>query len=365
MKRILSVFCLLAFAIGVSAVDRQPTTDYVYASGLQYDNEYEAFHFDVLLEGQNYYSAYGLDIQLPEGMEVIEDEYGIFVEMIKTIYPTFGRQKEYTHSVTPSFPYPDDHSHLRAACISTQNADLTATSGPLFSVYVNVNYQANAWPLGTIKVYAVELNKVGAPFDAPDQETIVLLHSGETTLPLNISSTAQWSTCILPFSAAIPEGVKAYTTEKNDEQYIYLKEAESLEAYTPYILYSETGYSGNISGTVAASGYPETGCVKSGYLCGAIVPQTVTEGYVLQKQMEGVKFYAIAEGDSFNIPAGKCWMQLPEDALAKFLGFKIEGTDGISTTVVPASKIGFDISGRQAISHKGLLIKDGKKTLNP
>lgn len=363
MKRFISILCLLVLVVGAKA--SEPTTDRVYATGLQYDSDFELYCFEVILEGNNYYTAYGLDIQLPEGMEVIDDGETIYVLMNDPMYPQNKLTKKFSHSVTPAFPYPDDHSHLRVGCLSTKNEDMVDTSGTLFRAYIDYSYKSLSWPLGTIKVYAVELNKVGAPFDAPDQETIVLLHSGETALPLNISSTAQWSTCILPFSAAIPEGVKAYTTEKNDEQYIYLKEAESLEAYTPYILYSETGYSGNISGTVAASGYPETGCVKSGYLCGAIVPQTVTEGYVLQKQTEGVKFYAIAEGDSFNIPAGKCWMQLSEDALAKFLGFKIEDTDGISTTVVPASKIGFDISGRQAVSHKGLLIKDGKKTLNP
>lgn len=363
MKRILSIFCLLTLVVGAKA--SEPTTDYVYASVLKYDAKQSMYYFDVVLEGDNYYTAYGLDIQLPTGTTVAMKSGSPMIKKNNAMYPYDDWEESYSHTVKGNCPNEDDLSHLRVGCMSSAMEDLTETSGTLFSVYVNAEYISNSWPLGAIKVYAVELNKVGAPFDAPDKETIVLLHSGETTLPLNISSTAQWSTCILPFSAAIPEGVKAYTTEKNDEQYIYLKEAESLEAYTPYILYSETGYSGNISGTVAASGYPETGCVKSGYLCGAIVPQTVTEGYVLQKQTEGVKFYAIAEGDSFNIPAGKCWMQLPDDAQVKFLGFKIEDTDGISTIVVPASKIGFDISGRQAVSRKGLLIKDGKKTLNP
>ena len=37
-----------------------------------------------------------------------------------------------------------------------------------------------------------------------------------------------------------------------------MTEAGRLEADTPYILYSESGYSGTVSGTVDASGYPES-----------------------------------------------------------------------------------------------------------
>lgn len=366
-KKILTILCLLASVCQVQA--GEPTSDRVFASSLAYDDEYELYYFDVMLEGANLYTAYGMDIQLPIGMEVVDDGETIYVLMNDPMYPQNKLTKKYSHSVTPAFPYAEDHSHLRVGCISTKNEDMTSTSGALFRVYVTINYEENAWPIGSIKVYDAELNKVGQPYDAPDTETIVPLHTGETTLTFNVSDAAKWSTCILPFSASIPEGVKAYTCSSNDEDYIYLTEAESFAAYTPYILYAENGYSGTVSGTVEATIPDEakSGVVESGYLSGAIVPQTATEGYVLQKQDEGVKFYAIGENDSFTIPAGKCWLKMPNDGYTRFYGFKFEETTSVSEipTVQSSSLPSFDLSGHCIQNGKGVIIREGNKVLNP
>lgn len=367
MKRIISLLCLFTFFLGAKADD--VVNDYVYATELQFDSEYDLYYFDVKLNGSKLYTSYGMDIQLPAGMEVVNDEYGIFVEIIKTIYPTYGRNKEYTHTVNPAFPYPDNHSHLRVGCMSSQNQSLMETSGDLFRVYVTINYTSKSWPLGVIKIYDAELNLrekgVIIPFTPPVKETVVASHTGDTTLPVNISSAAKWSTCILPFSTALPDGVKAYTCSSNDEINIHLSEAESIEAFKPYVLYSENGYSGTMSGTVNADNIPKSGVVSDGYLCGAIVPQTAKEGYVLQKQDAGVKFYSIAEGDSFTIPAGKCWLSLQNGAQAKALDFMIDDdVTGINSVFVPASNIIFDVYGRQVNNAaNGLFIKNGKKII--
>lgn len=367
MKKIIILLCLLASVCQAKA--GEPTSDRVYASPLAYDDEYELYYFDVMLEGANLYTAYGMDIQLPIGMEVVDDGETIYVLMNDPMYPQNKLTKKYSHSVTPAFPYPEDHSHLRVGCISTKNEDMTSTSGALFRVYVTINYEENVWPIGSIKVYDAELNVIGQPYDARDTETIVPLHTGETTLTLNVSDAAKWSTCILPFSASIPEGVKAYTCSSNDENFIYLTEAESFAAYTPYILYAENGFSGTVSGTVEATIPDEakSGVVVSGYLSGAIVPQTATEGYVLQKQDEGVKFYAIGENESFTIPAGKCWMQVPEGGSARSYTFKIQETTSVTKypTQQEASTLAFDLLGRQTSHNKGITIRDRNKTLNP
>lgn len=367
MKRIFSMLCF--FAMILCAKAGVPTTDYLYATGLQYDEEYKLYYFDVNIEGENYYTAYGIDIQLPQGMEVVDDEYGIFVEMIKDIYPTYGRNKEYTHSVSPAFPYPDDHSHLRVGCISNQEQKLLDTKGTLFRVYVTIDdSKVPAWPVGAIKCYDVELTvDKDHYYDAPVSETIVPVYTGATTLPLKVSSAAKWSTCILPFAAEIPTGVTAYTCSNHDEEYIYLEKAESFEAYTPYILYAENGYEGNISGIVDATipDNAKTGVVSDGYLNGAIVPQTATEGYVLQNHEGNVNFYAIAENDAFAIPAGKCWMSPISETKSNVLNFRTDDmTEGINNITIPVSSLSFDLNGRQLMMDKGVVIKNGKKTLS-
>lgn len=361
MKRIFSTLCF--FALILCAKAGEPTNDYLYATGLQYDEEIELYYFDVVLEGENYYAAYGIDVQLPAGIIVEDADYILRVD---DIYPYSGKlKKEYSHSVMANFPSPDDHSHLRVGCLSTKEEKLTATNGTLFRVYVTIDYQDNNWPIGTIKCYDVELTiDKDHYYDAPVTETIVPIHTGTTTLPLKVSTVAKWSTCILPFSCSIPEGVKAYTCANSDEEYVYLDPVETFAAYTPYILYAENGFDSNVSGTVEAAGYPETGVVTSGYLRGAIVPQTATEGYVLQNHDGDVKFYAIQGGDSFVIPAGKCWMNIPGNQSNALRFRSSEEADGINSVTVSAPALSYDLNGRMLHQGKGISIKNGKKTIS-
>lgn len=364
MKRIFIMLCF--FAMILCAKAGVPTTDYLYATGLQYDEEYELYYFDVNLEGENYYTAYGIDILLPSGIEVESED---FVLRNDDMYPYSGKfKKEYSHTFSPAFPYPDDHSHLRVGCLSTKEENLLDTKGTLFRVYVTIDdSKVPAWPVGAIKCYDVELTiDKDHYYDAPVTETIVPVHTDETTLPLKVSPVAKWSTCILPFSTAIPEGVKAYTCSHNDAEYIYLEKAESFAAYTPYILYAENGFDGNVSGTVNTTipDNAKTGVVTSGYLNGAIVPQTATKGLVLQNLAEGVKFYSIKDGDSFTIPAGKCWMNIPENN-SNVLSFKTDDiTEGINRITTPATRLSFGLNGCQQKMDKGVVIKNGKKTLS-
>lgn len=155
--------------------------------------------------------------------------------------------------------------------------------------------------------------------------------ASSTSISLSISATNHWSTCILPFDAELPTGVTAYSTSAkttiDDADYLILSKVNALEGYKPYILYSETAYSGSLEGTVDATKYPTEGYVTDGYLNGAITVQQITEGFVLQNLTEGMKFYDTG-GQTFSIPAGKCWVTLPS-AEAKAFGFALEDETGV------------------------------------
>lgn len=362
MKKIL-FFLFLICSVGAKAVS---TEDYMYATELKYDDNLKLEYFDVCLEGTNLYTAYGVDIQLPAGLEVAVNVKNDAPRINNNSLPIYidSEGDPTGHNLSKSFPNKDDRTHARIACFSGDNLNMSSTSGTLFHVYVTRTYKEGAWPLGVIRLYAVELNKVGQPYEAPDKETVVLVHSGETSLSLNVSSANNWSTCILPFTADVPEGVKAYAVGSYDAENLNLKEVKTMEAYTPYILYSEGGYSGTLSGTVDASGYPEKGYTDGSVLKGAIVAQTVKNGYVMQKQNGEVMFYKIAEGDSFSVPAGKCWLELPAGSSAKSLSFTFEDETGIDT-VRPAVKTSdiYLIDGRRVSEPQPgkLYIKGGAK----
>lgn len=353
------IFFILATLLSLSVFAQ---TDYVYPTEIEYDEEEGLYYFDVYLKGEKIYTGYGMDIQLPSGMTVFEDEEGPYVIMLEedNMYPK--NRQGYSHTVTP---YLHGASHLRVACISTSNANFRKTEGGLFRVYVNLDY-TGGWPIGGIKIYEALLGQVGNTVYPKDKTFPILLHSGETTLPLSVSASAHWSTCTLPFDAAIPEGVEAYTCEGVDGDVMNLAEETEFKAYTPYILYSETGFSGTVTGTVETT-HPAEGYVNSDPLCGAIVPQTAKDGFVMQNLGGEVMFYPIKEGSTFTVPAGKCWVPASQNlAKVRSLDFNIIGTTGIvEKKTMKADNTIYSLDGRivtEMIPGK-IYIQNGEKVL--
>jgi hypothetical protein len=131
-------------------------------------------------------------------------------------------------------------------------------------------------------------------------------------------------------------------------------------------LYANRGFSGILSGSISVAKYQQSvnnGKVRSGYLCGAVNPQTITTGFVLQSLDAGVKFYFTA-GESFLIPSGKCWLEIAENQ-ARFLSFQVRDNETLINT--PHSNLDtkvplFDLIGRRA-SHplSGIYIQGNRK----
>lgn len=375
MKKIILSFCLLINCICVSIAGEQ-TTDYLYATDIRVDSYDGSYYFNVCLEGSRKYVSYGVDIQLPNGWVVAETTNGspniVMIDFTyrideDVIYPYTQNRGNYTyyHILASAFPDGNRH-HARVGCLFTDgsNSTLTENSGALFRVYIEKE-DNGGWPLGSIKVYDVELNVIGTAYDCENKETVVLTHTGETALPFNVSPTAHWGTCILPFDVpTLPGDVKAYTSTTYDTENIYLTEATSLDAYTPYILHSETGYSGTVSGTVDPEKYPAEGFATAGNLKGAVVSQSITSGYVLQNLSNDVRFYPV--NGTFNIPSGRCWMDIPADANARKI--LINETNGISNIKVKgddANKAIYNLQGIRVnnTTEGHLFIKGGKKFL--
>lgn len=364
-----------------------PTSDKIVVDFLEFSDPLELngisenCFFTVSLVGEELsYTGYQFDIKLPAGMSVTSTDGDLDVLMANYdngIYPyTTDRRgnKTFTHSISKAMV---DGNVLRVVCTSSESKDLTG-EGELFDVYIkaspymkpgdveikidNVILTHNEWSEEDGMNHAISY-KPSEPCGG-----VIEGVSGEcNNVPFNVSSTNKWSTFILPFDTVLPTGVTAYTCVEKADNKVYLSEAESMEAYTPYVLYSENGYSGTLSGTVDASKYPDNGFVcKDGLLYGAIVPQQVTEGYVLQNLSEGVKFYQIKEGDTFVIPAGKCWLN-PEASSAKSLSFEVidpTGVEEVDTEISDASI--YTLDGKKVVTPqpKSIYIKYGKKFIS-
>lgn len=368
-KTFLMIGLLLLTAIGLQA---EETTDYITLTAIDLETGdvrdavnpgEEEVYLVVSLEGTKNYSGYNMDIHLPEGMDVVCMDGEPLIDMMEfDIYPYTKKlgKKNYTHVLSGSYGSVGERT-LRVACLSLNNDEFTQTSGELFIMAVKISPYAKPG-IADITIDGVALKVAGgAEYDPASRVDQNIAIGTAATAPISVSTVNQWSTGIFPFDAALPEGVKAYSCSSvKDENYLALTEEKTIAAYTPYILYAEGGYYGDLSGTVNAEKYAET--CSAGFLTGAIVPQEITSGYVLQNLSDGAKFYRINNNDVFTIPAGKCWLSMP--AKAEAYGFW--NTTNVSTlhedtTDAPA----YDLSGRQVSEMKAgeIYIVNGQTVL--
>ncbi len=329
MKKPILVFYLLALiamSVPTSVRAQQPPTDQIRLINFELDSSSpDVYRFDVYLDGSQIYSAYNMEIIFPEGINVaLNKKNNPRVTMLKEgFYPE--EDDEYSHTVSALLP--SEHL-LRVACLSSLNEQFEYASGYLFRVYVTLNQEtlsSSFSPTPIVKVSGIALVEADGTKHVPADFSCRPFTTGipaERELPFNISSTNKVGTLILPFNAALPAGVQAFTcsTVNTTEQTINLEEANSFVACKPYIVYAENGFSGTLSGTVDLSAnYPDEDVYteEEGLLTGVLTTTVVNTGYIMQNQGDGPAFYS-ADGENFSLPAGRCYMTLPSSGIKMF-----------------------------------------------
>ena len=373
---LLSLLCLL---VGGRAVANEPqfpesTNDYITVNDVTLvPGSADTYQVEISLVGSKNYTAYQMDILFPPGVDVVMAGKKPSLYTWKKegcIYPKYETDEgyEYSHKVTSSYNVVSDKL-LRISCISQDLDELTATSGKL--LYFKVKASPYLKP-GDVILKVTNLDFISnenntQTYHCKDQ-TLTLHATAESTVTLSVSGSSHYGTCVLPFAVtSLPDGVKAYSAKGLDDtgQLVVLSEVTQLAAYTPYILYSASGYSGSLSGTVDANKYGEV--VSDGLLRGAIAPQKKREGYVLQDLGEGAKFYAM-DGVEFLIPEGKCWLEMPAaQASAPQYGIQIGTTTAITAPTTAATAHGkiYTLDGKQVKTMQpgGIYVVNGKKVL--
>lgn len=332
---LLSLLCLL---VGGRAVANEPqhpkpTNDRITVNEVTLvPGCADTYQVEISLVGSQIYTAYQMDILFPPGVDVVVDEDGPYVDLWDgdgCIYPYV--RKKLVHSLSSSYGVISSKL-LRISCRGDMNKELTAIKGKLLYFLVKVSPYLKPGDV-VLKVTNLDfITKENAQKYHCKDQTLTLHATAESTATLSVSGSSHYGTCVLPFAvSSLPADVKAYSAKGLDDtgQLVVLSEVTQLAAYTPYILYSASGYSGSLSGTVDANKYGEV--VSDGLLCGAIAPQKKSEGYVLQDLGEGAKFYAM-DGVEFLIPEGKCWLQPDQPQSTPALGIQVGGTTTAITT---------------------------------
>lgn len=372
---LLSLLCLL---VGGRAVANEPqlpkpTNDYITVNDVTLvPGSADTYQVEISLVGSQIYTAYQMDILFPPGVDVVMAGKKPSLYTWKKegcIYPKYETDEgyEYSHKVTSSYNVVSDKL-LRIACFAVDNDVLTAKSGKLLYFKVKVSpYLKPGDVVLQVTNFDLITKENAQKYHCKDQ-TLTLHAKAESTATLSVSGSSHYGTCVLPFAVTtLPDGVKAYSAKGLDDtgQLVVLSEVKQLAAYTPYILYSESGYTGSLKGEVDANKYGEV--VIDGLLRGAIAPQKKSEGYVLQDLGEGAKFYAM-DGVEFLIPEGKCWLEMPKaQASAPQYGIQIGATTSITAPTTAATGHGkiYTLDGKRVKTMQpgGIYVVNGKKVL--
>lgn len=364
---------LLLCSAGVAMAQKghEKTTDKVTLSKLQVSpgGDFSEDEFiTVGLEGNTIYTAFGMDIYLPDGYEFVMDNNEPMVYISTEGMYTVKRGQVTSHLIGANI---QPSGALRVTASSNSSAEMLKTTGALFDVYVRATPYAKEGPAVVRIDSCFFVTTDAVQYDAYDQEiSNKLSASSDCSLPFSFTAAKKWSTRVFPFSMEVPEGMSVYTYKNQDEENVYLTKQDKIEAYVPYVISAESNINTTLTGTARAEEYTsrvlDDGICGTGILKGAVTNQSVDEGYVLQSQDGGeCMFYPILDGDVFTIPSGKCWLTLPASGV-KGLNFVIsdEADEIQNIETRPRVSAIYDLQGRSVTATQhGVYIIDGKKVI--
>ena len=169
-----------------------------------------------------------------------------------------------------------------------------------------------------------------------------------TEIPVTISS-AGVATLNLPFAVTIPEGVKAYTGTKNDNEITLSEITGTIPANTPVIIEGE----GKVHQFAIAYGNTETNDATG--LKGTLTPVTIADdatAYVLKNGGQGIGLYKIDSTSDRTIGANKAYATSDAaDNAPQMLSFNFGNVTGIDTIQNQKSESNtyYDLNGRRVL----------------
>ena len=146
---LLLLFSMIALSVPQTLKAGEATDDTVVLSDLTWDEDMEAYYFVVSLSGSRIYTAYNMDIFLPQGINVAytedggEKNYWVYLSEDENFYPSTkaGKKVTFKHDVSGVLL---PGNQLRVSCVSLENAEFKANEGELFYVYVTLDAATQA-----------------------------------------------------------------------------------------------------------------------------------------------------------------------------------------------------------------------------
>lgn len=296
------------------------------------------------------------EMLLPEGM-TLDETYDPF-ELVEDCWPyTKDRKGNITFDHAISYQkHSDGWIAVLVYAPSSAAARTNATEGIALKAYYLTDAPMKS---GT---YAIQIRQAKLAvtteksYMPAESSTPIFINGTEPVeIPYTLTS-AGWGTLMLPFDAAIPAGLTAYSCYKLKEDELVLTQATTLKASTPYLLTGKVGeYSFEGVPTIA------TNVCSDGVFEGVHADTERTKGYVLQEGVNGLAFYPINETTPVTVPAGRCYIRAAVAEQASSLSFR-EAT-GIRPVYQQDETQAYDATGKaiDGLLTKGIIISNNKK----
>lgn len=308
------------------------------------------------------YTSFNMSIFVPEGIHIAQVVSGRGSTRNDI---TLSERADETHSIDCSEYSPTE---IRVIATSSQNLNFYSTDyqdqpmDELFTIgliadptMINGTYNITTDGIVFVIVDEEKTFPGNIPAVLPSFK-MTIVGGQDLEVPYTMSSSGIGTLC-LPFDSEIPEGLQAFTGTAVADGKLRLEEIESIPAGTPVVM---TGKSGEYSFSGARLVTDDV--CTNGVLYGALEPQDITSGYVLQNQNDKIAFYRVNDEHPATIPAYRCWLG-EQDANVIALQFDFE--TGISEVNGNMEEdVYYDLSGRRCDGKKaGVYVKQGKKVV--
>ena len=280
------------------------------------------------------YIAYNMTFTLPKGFKIHQVKSGR--EYVNDI--SLSERATSTHQIDCNMP---TEGMLKVICTSTQNYELYPDDAdgniiyPIFTIglvadpsVINGIYDVEMYDVTFVRYLEDGITLAGVDLDHTEYSRFTV--TGGTDFPgVDYTLPAEGcGTMILPFNAAIPEGMSVYACTGISSSSLNLEAVSDIQANTPYIVTGPEGtyhFTGEYQALKASYSTP--------YMTGVFEQMKVPEGnFVMQnhKDTYGIGFYRVGTVETIINPY-RCYVNNLSNEINVF-GFNLGQTDGVSST---------------------------------
>lgn len=280
------------------------------------------------------YIAYNMTFTLPKGFKIHQVKSGR--EYVNDI--SLSERATSTHQIDCNMPI---EGMLKVICTSTQNYELYPDDAdgniiyPIFTIglvadpsVINGSYDVEMYDVTFVRYLEDGITLAGVDLDHTEYSQFTV--TGGTDFPgVDYTLPAEGcGTMILPFNAAIPEGMSVYACTGISSSSLNLEAVSDIQANTPYIVTGPEGtyhFTGEYKALKASYSTP--------YMTGVFEQMKVPEGnFVMQNHKEtyGIGFYRVGAVETIINPY-RCYVNNLSNEVNMF-GFDLGQTDGVSST---------------------------------